>query len=161
MSILNHIHEELVLNSDSSLGDSYVSHLFRIKIYESSWCQNCTVNGNSAKKEETTQENVLFLTYPDDGEFDFPTEQPWQEFNLLKILENWANSSREQRCSRCVKDAIYSVELKIQKFPKYLILVLKRFSSPNQKLSYPVKLPLHINLDALKYVLSEYLILNV
>ena len=155
LSFLNHIDDEFVLNSDSSIEDSFVKQLFEIKMNQSNWCQNCTVNGSFIKTEMSIlQENILFLSFPDECALDFPIDQPWHigEFDVLKLLEDSTNSSRTQKCSLCLENTVHSVKLKILKFPKYLILTINRFSSANFKICCPVNVPLHINLDGMRYV---------
>ena len=128
--------DNTIITSDITVAN-LIDSLFTIKIKKTICCAIC-----SHRSETSDDINKLYLSidHSDDKELSF-------DALLQKYLFETLDSNNQYRCEKCKNLSRASISRQIIKLPKYLIVVLKRYTNSNRKIDIDIDMP--NNFDAI------------
>jgi ubiquitin C-terminal hydrolase len=144
----NMISNVTIQNKNLTL-DKLINSLFTIDIKKHIICPNC--NHVSISKEYC---NKLYLPIRSNSD---PTKSNPIKSNLLTLIDEYTNEtldeSNKYKCERCAEYVRAHLYREIISIPKYLIIVLKRYSNSNTKLNDQIQIEQKIIINNKKYYL--------
>jgi ubiquitin C-terminal hydrolase len=139
---------DTIITKDISL-DTLIKSLFTLEIKKTITCALC-----SHKSESADDINKLYLSidYSDklSSELSFDTL-------IQKYLYETLDNDNKYKCEKCKQYSNASISRQIIKMPKYLIVVLKRYTNSNRKINLDIQMPINFNASNKKYHMRGYI----
>ena len=137
--------DNTIITNDITVAN-LIDSLFTIKIKKTICCAIC-----SHRSETSDDINKLYLSIDhSDKELSF-------DALLQKYLFETLDSDNQYRCEKCNNLSNASISRQIIKLPKYLIIVLKRYTNYNRKINLDIDMPYHFDALEKKYYMRGYI----
>jgi ubiquitin C-terminal hydrolase len=137
ISELSVLDKNLYISSKNMSLDELVNNLFTIQINKIICCPNC-----NHKSISNDNNNILYLSILPQKEFITNTLD-----DLIKnyLSEEILDDNNKWKCDKCKNLVNAKIYREIKKLPKYLIVVLKRYTNNNTKNNSQIIIPDYIN----------------
>ena len=137
--------ELIVANKSISL-DELVNSLFTIKCNKQIFCSEC---GYISKTNDDI--NKLYLS--------INNVQPLTDLNkLLSIyVDETLDNENRWKCDKCEQFICANIKRNIYKWPKYLVVTLKRYANNNHKINTEIDMPVSFVFGSKNFVLRGFI----
>ena len=137
--------DNTIITNDITVAN-LIDSLFTIKIKKTICCANC-----SHRSESSDDINKLYLS------IDYSDKDLSFDALLQKYLFETLDSDNQYRCEKCKNLSRASISRQIIKLPKYLIVVLKRYTNSNRKIDLDIEMPANFDAIDKKYHIRGYI----
>jgi ubiquitin C-terminal hydrolase len=133
ISELNDLDKNLYVSGKNITLTDLINNLFTIQINKIIVCPNC-----NTKSVSTDNNNILYLSINNSGNCLNDLIDSYLSTEVLDDKNKW-------KCDKCKNLVNAKIYREIKKLPKYLIVVLKRYTNNNTKNNKQIIVPQYIN----------------
>jgi ubiquitin C-terminal hydrolase len=142
----NDMNNLIIMNKNISL-DNLLDNMFTLKIKKTLICPKC--NYHSQSNDDV---NILYLSIGANNRRENEYKPDLNELLTQYITEILDNNNR-WKCNNCQKKVRGIIHRELIKLPKYLIIVLKRYSNNNMKIDTKIYMdPIFVFKDKMYYL---------
>ena len=133
ISELSVLDKHLYISSKNMTLNNLINNLFTIQVNKVISCPNC--NNKSVSNDNN---NLLYLSIDNNA-------NTLDELINNYLSEEILDDKNKWKCDKCKKSVNAKIYREIKRLPKYLIIVLKRYTNNNNKNNKEITIPQYIN----------------